>query len=157
MVLGLWSFANSLIPNSSPSGFFIFRMEYMTIDLSSLFGGALAFYAGMTMLRLNELGRQFVVVLLSIRVAINSLGILLWFASLKKIAGSALFYQGEQIYRIDNPYAYPIVLLIWIVFVLLIITFLTQRETKKLFAPEATDSVDPNNGNSDNVESDILI
>jgi hypothetical protein len=146
MVLGLWSFANSLFPTSFSSGFFV-------INLFPLVGGALAFYAGLAMFRLSEFGRKFVVVLLCIRVVINAW--LLFYV--KHGAWLGLNYLGEQIYRIENRYAYPGFILVWIVMGLLTITFLSQRKTRKLFTPETTDNVDLNTIDSDSVQTDILV
>jgi len=86
MALGLWNFYNSLFPVLSSSGLFVIR-------LFPLVGGALAFYAGLTMFRLNEFGRKLVVVLLSIRVVINALSIL-WLPK----NGRRLFITGHSEY-----------------------------------------------------------
>lgn len=146
MIMGLLNFASSLLPTSYSSGYFI-------INIIPLIGGALAFYAGATMLRLNEFGRKFVVALLSTRVALNVWSLFY----LKDGAWLGWYYRGEQIYRIENRYAYPIFLLIWMAIYLLIIIFLSQKETRKIFAPETIDNVNSSDDNSGSVESDILI
>ena len=134
MALGLWNFYNSLFPVLSSSGLFVIR-------LFPLVGGALAFYAGLTMFRLNEFGRKLVVVLLSIRVVINALFIL-WLP--KDGAWLGLGNRlGEIIFRMENPYAYQGFLFAWIVIALLTIIFLSQRETREIFVPEATSDVEP--------------
>jgi magnesium-transporting ATPase (P-type) len=152
MFLGLASFISALFPVWSQSS------RLFVINVFPLVGGALAFYAGLTMLRLSEFGRKFVVALLSIRVAINTL-LLLWLLLYKNGAWLGVNYFGEQIFRIENRYAYPVLLLAGIVISLLIIIFLFQSETRKIFRPEATDNADAGKSNPDGieVESDIFI
>jgi hypothetical protein len=148
MVLGLLNFSTALFPTFSSSGLFV-------IKLFPLVGGALALYAGLAMLRLSDFGRQFVIILLSIRVLTNVWALFY----LKGGAWLGLNYLGEQIYRIENRYAYPVFLLVWMVVALLTITFLSQRETKTIFTQETADGVDSGEKKSDGieVESDILI
>ena len=134
MFIGLLNVYYSLIPVLSSSGTFVIR-------LFPLVGGALAFHAGLTMFRLNEFGRKLVIFWLFIRVIINILSILLF---LKDGTGFRVEnYFGETIYRIENPYALPGFLLAWMLIALLTIIFLSQKETKAIFAPEATKNVEP--------------
>src|SRR5262245_2056876 len=103
MVTGFANFFSSLLSAASPSGLLVIRIV-------PLVGGALAFYAGLNMFRLKEFGRKFVVLLLSIRVALNTL-LLLRLPS----SGAALAVEnqlGEIIYRIQSPYAYQGFLLV---------------------------------------------
>ncbi len=157
MVLGLLTFVNSLFPYSSSPGFIVIRFEFVAINLFSLISGVMAFYAGMTMLRLYEFGRKFVIMLLSIRMAANALAIVQFFLYRQDGAWLGLSYLGEQIYRIENRYAYPVLLVVGIIVALLSITFLSQRETKKIFTQEIIDNIDSSTMNSIEVEQDILI
>jgi len=65
MIIGFLNFFYSLFPTVSSSGLFV-------IKVFPLVGGALAFYAGLSMFRLNEFGRKLVILLLSIRIVINA-------------------------------------------------------------------------------------
>src|SRR5258706_16085958 len=134
MFIGLLNVYYSLIPVLSSSGTFVIRLFPLVV-------GALAFHAGLTMFRLNEFGRKLVIFWLFIRVIINILSILLF---LKDGTGFRVEnYFGETIYRIENPYALPGFLLAWMLIALLTIIFLSQKETKAIFAPEATKNVEP--------------
>lgn len=93
------------------------------------------------MFRLDEFGRKLVVLLSSVRVVINALLIL----QLPK-DGASLGVQnrlGEIIHRIESPYAYPGFLWGWIAVALLVILFLSQKETKEIFAFEVTKDPQP--------------
>src|SRR5688572_16323728 len=132
MVLGLLSFCNSWTPSSS---------ELFVINPFSLVGGLLALYAGFAMFRLNEFGRKLVVILLSIRVIIN---LLLVLRVLQADAGLGVENRfGELIYQIESPYAFQGFLLVWSVIALLMIVFLSQKETKEIFVPEETRDIEP--------------
>ncbi len=134
MVLGLLNFYNSLFSSLSSSDMFVLR-------LFPLVGGALAFYAGLTMFRLNDIGRQLVVVLLFMRVLINALYFL------RVPTNDAWLgienHLGEIIFRIESPYAFQGFLVAWIVIALLTIILLLQSETKKIFVPETTRDAEP--------------
>lgn len=148
MILGLEGFASSLIPTWSSSGHF-------GVNLFPLASGILAFYAGLSMLRLSEFGRKLVIALLLIRLTIN-----VWvFLHLKTGAWAGLNYFGEQIYRFENRYAYPGLLLAGILTALLTIIFLSQKETRQFFMTESTDDAGSTKMNSDDIEtgSDIFI
>lgn len=127
MVTGLLRFCNSWAP--TPSELYVFNFY-------ALIGGVLALYAGFAMLRLNELGRKLVVILLSIRVIMNLLLILRVIQ-----VGTELGVENrfrEIVYRIENPYAFPVFLVVWIIIAVLAILFLSQKETKAIFVPEVT-------------------
>jgi len=136
MVLGLLNSYNSLFPSLSSSGTFVLR-------LFPLVGSALGFYAGLTMFRRNDFGRQLVVVLLFMRVFVNA------FYFLKVPKDDAWLgienHLGEIVFRIENPYAFQGLLVAWIVIALLAAIFLLQSETKKIFVsePEIKKDVEP--------------
>ncbi|MFT3893447.1 MAG: hypothetical protein QM730_17605 [Anaerolineales bacterium] len=134
MVVGLLNFYNSLFPSLSSSGIFILR-------LFPLIGGALAFYAGLTLFRQNDFGRQLVVVLLFLRVFINAL---YFFRMSKDVAWLGIEnHLGEIIFRIESPYAFQGFLLAWIIIALLTALFLLQSETKKIFESEVIKDAEP--------------
>ena len=129
MVLGLLNLYNALI-----SGLF-------GVQLFPLVGSALAFYAGLSMLRLNEFGRKLVVLLLSMRVGIN---VLFVFRLPKEGAWLGVANRlGEVVYRVESPNAFLGFLLIWIAVALLTIVFLSQRETKQVFVSDRPKEVEP--------------
>ena len=137
MILGLVNVYYSLVP-------ILFSSGLIVINLFQLVGGALAFHAGLTMFRLDEFGRKLVVFWLYVRVFMNVL-LFLWL-SLKLTGGAGLSiqnYLGEITYRITIPYAYQGLLFVWTALVLLIILFLSQKETKAIFAPEVTKEIEP--------------
>ena len=131
MVLGLLNFYNSLFPTLSSSGLFLLRPF-------SLVGSALAFYAGLTMFRFNEFGRKLIVILLALRIGMNAWLLFGW----SKGDGLAVENRlGEIIYRIESPYAFPGFFVGWILIGLVMIIFLSQKETKEIFVPvEANDA-----------------
>jgi hypothetical protein len=137
MILGLVNFCYSWSPRSSSPELFVF-------SLFPLVGGALAIYAGLAMFRLSEFGRKLVVILLSIRVGIN-----VWtmWRSIPYLENGARFGimndLGEIVYRAESPYAYQGFLLVWLILALLVIIFLSQRETKEIFVPEVAKDVEP--------------
>lgn len=134
MVMGFSNFFSSLLPTVSPSGSF-------TIKVVPLVGGALVGYAGLTMFRLSEFGRKFVVLLLSTRVVINTALLLRL-----PLGGAGLGIEnclGELIDKVQSPYAYQVFLLALIVIGSLTIIFLSQRETKEIFMPVTTSDVKP--------------
>lgn len=134
MIVGLLNFYNSLFPSLSSSGLFVIRVFPIA-------GGALAFYAGLSMFRLNEFGRKLVIILLSIRMAINALLMFqlpnagVWLGVENRL--------GEIIYRVESPYAYQGFLFIWIAINLLTIVFLSHSETKKIFVQETIKDIEP--------------
>lgn len=138
MVLGILNLYNALVSALFSSGLFV-------VQLVPLAGGALAFYAGLSMFRQNEFGRKLVVLLLSIRVMINVLFIFrlpqegAWLGIANRL--------GEIVYRVESPSAYLGFLVVWIAIALLIIVFLLQRETKQVFVFEI----------SKDVEADIIL
>ena len=132
MITGLLSFCNSWTPSSS---------ELLVFNFYLFVGGVLALYAGFAMFRLNEFGRKLVVIMLSIRVIVN---VLLVLRVLQAGVGSGIENRfGEIIYQIRSPYAFQGFLLIWIIIALLMIIFLSQKETKAIFVSEATRDEEP--------------
>ena len=134
MIIGFLNFFYSLFPTLSSSGLFV-------IKIFSLVGGALAFYAGLIMLRFNEFGRKLVIFLLSARIIMNAVA---FFQLPKEGAGLGIENNfGEMIYRVQNPYAYQGLLLILTVVAVLTITFLSHKETKEIFVPMENSDVKP--------------
>lgn len=150
MILGLVNCFNSLFPN--------WPSDPLAIYLFPLLGSALTFYAGLTMLRLSDIGRKLIIALLSLRVAINTL-VILWLLFDNKDVWFDLYYFGEQLYRIENRYTYLGLLLVGVVVALLTIMFLSQKETRKFFDQETIAVSDSGKVISDGVEveSDVLI
>jgi len=137
MILGLVNGYYSLVP-------ILFSSGLIVINLFQLVGGALAFHAGLTMFRLDEFGRKLVIFWLYVRVFMNVL-LFLWLP-FKLTGGAGLGiqnYLGEITHRITIPYTYQGLLFVWTTLVLLIILFLSQKETKAIFAPEATKEIEP--------------
>jgi hypothetical protein len=132
MILGLMSFCNSW--GLSSSGSFILRWL-------PLVGGVLATYAGFAMFRLNEFGRKSVVLLLSIRVVLN---VLLILRVLQNGPGLGIQNRfGEIVYRIDSPFVFQGFLLLWILIAVVMIIFLSQTETRAIFAPQVRREQEP--------------
>jgi hypothetical protein len=132
LISGILSFCNSWTPSSSV----LFNFNFYRFV-----GGVLALYAGFAMFRLNEFGRKLIVILLSIRVIMN---VLLVLRVLKVGDGLGVENRfGEVIYRIESPYVFQGFLLAWILVAMLTISFLSQKETKAIFAPEVTKDVEP--------------
>jgi hypothetical protein len=114
------------------------------IDLGALIGSILALYVGYQLLQLHESGRRFALFLLYIRLAINS-WLLIWFflhLSDPALVRGDISFLGKQIYKFESPYAGAVFLFLWTIIVLATIVFLSQRETKKIFAPNATNASD---------------
>jgi hypothetical protein len=128
---GLWNIVEFFAPILSAPG-------QIVLKIVPLVGGVLGLYAGLGLFRNHEFGRKFVLVLLYIRVAINALMISWWFYTMKSSAWLRVRIFDEEIYRFGNPYAYPVVFFAWIVIALLAIIFLSQKETRRIFAPETT-------------------
>ena len=80
-------------------------------------------------------------ILLSIRVIINLLLVLQVLQADARLGVENRF--GELIYQIESPYAFQGFLLVWSVIALLMIVFLSQKETKEIFVPEETRDVEP--------------
>ncbi len=132
MILGVMSLCYSWGPSSS---------GVLVLNWLSLVGGALAIYAGFAMFRLNEFGRKLVVLLLSIRVVMN-IFMILWVLR----QGPGLGIQdrfGEIVYRIVSPFVFQGFLLLWILFAILMIIFLSQSETRAIFTPEVRHEKEP--------------
>ena len=130
--LGLMSFCTSWVPSSS---------QLLVFKWLPLVGGALAAFAGFAMFRLSETGRKVVVLLLSIRVVMNS-----WLLVRVPQNSPALGVTnrfGGIIYRIESPYILQGYLLGWIIIAVLLIVFLSQTETKAIFAPEVIEEKEP--------------
>jgi hypothetical protein len=134
MGMGFLNFFSSLLTTVSPAGLFVIRVF-------PLVGGALAFYAGLSMFSLSEFGRKLVILLLVIRVAINT--VLLWWLPKNGAWLGVENRLGEIIYTIESPYAYPGFLLVLIVVSLLTIIFLSHKETKEIFVLTATSEIKP--------------
>ena len=125
---GLWDVIIFLYLASVTAGF-------IKLDLMRLIGAILALYIGFLLLKLNEVGRKFAVVFLYVRVAIN-LYFIVWSLSHKEgVVSSGLYFLDKEIAQIANPYASEIFLALWIAVALLIVVFLSQRETKNIFMP----------------------
>ena len=123
---GLWHILIFLHLASVSAGF-------INLDLTRLIGGALALYVGFHLLRFDEFGRKLAIFLLGVRVAINSY-FLVWFLSNREgVISTGIYFLKEEIYRIANPYASEVFLVMWILVSLLTIVFLLQGETKKIF------------------------
>jgi len=133
MIFGFLNFYNSLTSALFSSGLF-------TIKIFPLISGILAFYAGLSMFRLNEFGRKLVVILLTARVFINIMSILQFPLGDTWLGIENRF--GEIIHKFESPYAFQIFLLAWITVALLIIIFLSQKETKDIFAPQEIKDVE---------------
>jgi MFS family permease len=156
MLIALGSFASSFFPSSFSSGLIVLRFGPFGINLAAL----MMFYAGMLMLRFNEFGRQLFVAALSIGIVMRVVsGLWLCLSYQSGCAGLALNYLGAEIYRYESPFAYPALLLAWVLVHLWAIVFLSQKETRKIFVPETEAAFDSggNNSNDNEVESDVLI
>ena len=132
MALGLMSFCTSWVPSSS---------RLFVFNWLPLVGGALAAYAGFAMFRLSEIGRKLVVILLSIRVIMNMLLIIRVPQSGPVLGVMNRF--GEIVYRIESPFILQGFLLGWIILAVLIVVFLSQPETRAIFAPEVIEEKEP--------------
>ena len=129
IINGLWGIGVFLYPLSlSP--------RFIELDLAPLVGGVLALYVGFYLFKFDEFGRKLAIFLLYVRVAINSAFMVWAFSRQKEVVESGLYFLEEQIYRLDNRYAFQIFLFVWIMIALLLIVFLSQSETKKIFLPE---------------------
>ena len=129
IISGLWSIGVFLYPLAGPS-------KSIELDLAPLISGILALYVGFYLFKFDEFRRKFAILLLYVRVAINSAFIVWAFSHQKEVVGSGLYFLEEQIYRLDNRYAFQIFLVVWIMIASLVIVFLSQSETKKIFMAE---------------------
>ena len=140
IINGFWDIGIFLYPLSiSPKS--------IQLDLAPLISGVLALYVGFYLLKFDEFGRKLAIFLLCARVAINSYFILWFLPHRGGVVRSGLYFLEKEIYRIANPYASEVFLIVWILLALLAIFFLSQRETKKIFMPVT------NNGSDTIVES----
>ena len=129
---GLWDLGIFLYQSSSPS-----RPVYL--DVTPLISGILALYVGFQLSQLHEIGRIVAIGLLYIRVAIN-LCFMVWFLIHREgVVSTGLYFLKRELYRINNPYVSEVYLLAGVLVALLLIAFLSQRETKRLFLPEISD------------------
>jgi len=148
--LGLWNLGDFLFPILLPSGPIVFK-------LFPLVGGTFGLIAGLNLLRLNESGRKFVLFLLYIRAAINAFAIV-WIIFFQEPESKfALTFSGKTFFKSGNHFIGAGIILAWLVIALITAAFLSQPESKKIFAPVAMDNIDSNDGNSDDIESEILI
>ena len=128
---GLWHigvFVSSLVGSS----------KSIELDLTRLIGGVLALYVGWYLFKLEEFGRKLAVFLLWVRVGINTY-LIIWLLSHQESAvSSGLYFLDKEIYRIANPDASEIFLVVWMLIALLTIVFLSQGETRKMFVMAKT-------------------
>jgi hypothetical protein len=128
---GFWHigvFLSSLIGSS----------KSIELDLTRLMGGVLALYVGWYLFKLEEFGRKLAIFLLWVRVGIN-LYFMVWLLLHQESAvSSGLYFLDKEIYRIANPDASEIFLVVWMLIALLTIVFLSQGETRRLFATSTT-------------------
>ena len=129
IINGLWGIGVFLYPLASTP-------KSIELDLAPLMSGVLALYVGFYLFKFDEFGRKLVIFLLYLRVAINSAFMVWAFSRQKEVVESGLYFLEEQIYRLDNRYAFQIFLFVWIMIALLVIVFLSQSETKKIFLSE---------------------
>jgi hypothetical protein len=148
--LGLWNLGDFFFPILFPSALIVYK-------LFPLVGGTLGLIAGLNLLRLNEFGRKFVLLLLYIRMAINTFAII-WIILIQGPNNTfALTFFGKAFFKSGNHFIGAGIMFAWLVIALLTAAFLSHHETKKIFALAIVDNVDSNDKNSDNIESEILI
>jgi len=129
IINGVWDIGIFLSPLAS-------LPKSIALDLAPLIGSALALYVGFYLFRFHEFGRKLAIFLLFVRMAVNSAFMVWAFAHQKEFVGSGLYFLEEQIYHLDNRYAFQIFLFAWIIIALLVIVFLSHKETKEIFLPE---------------------
>ena len=112
------------------------------LNTTQLINGALALYAGFHLSKLHEFGRKFAIFLASVRVTINAILIFWSLFHIKNFSQSGLYFLDERIYIVDSPYAALAFLLTSTIIALLTIVFLSQGETKKIFASEKRNDPD---------------
>jgi|WetSurMetagenome_2_1015567.scaffolds.fasta_scaffold1085362_1 hypothetical protein len=128
---GVWDLFIFLYQSSSSS-----RPVYL--DITRLVGGILALYIGFQLLQMHEIGRKFAIGLSCFNIAI-SLYFMIWFLSHREgVVRTGFYFLKKEIYHIDNPYASEAYLFAVILVALLVIVFLSQGKTKKLFGPKTS-------------------
>jgi hypothetical protein len=112
------------------------------LDVIRLIGGVLALYIGFQLFQLHELGRRIAILMLSVRMAINIYFVSWLLARPESAVSSGLYFLDKEIYRVANPNASEVFLLVWAFLALIVIIFLSQRETKMIFIPETSNDSD---------------
>ena len=125
---GLWVLGSSFFPIlTSPKPF--------TIDLFPILAGALGLWAGIYLFKLDEFGRKFVIVFLFCRIAYN-LFFVVWAPSQEDLR-LALTLFDRSLFASTSNSIFVFTLLVWILFAICAIVFLTQEKTKALFVSAA--------------------
>src|SRR5690349_8406642 len=111
------------------------------LDSTRIVMGILFFLAGWNMFRFNEGGRELAFWLLFMALIWNLLVLGLTFPAGSDFGVSIRFLGKLILDSKDNSISTIIFLSVLLVVNLSIIMFISQRETKKMFMPEATDNV----------------
>jgi hypothetical protein len=126
---GLWAIGTFFSPIfMSPRG--------ATLELSTILGGALGLWAAIYLFKLDEFGRKFAIILLSLRVAGN-LAFVVW-SLFQEDLTFALTYFGTMFFKAESVYPLVIYLMAWAGMALAALLFLMQKETKVIFVSETT-------------------
>jgi hypothetical protein len=131
---GLWDLGDFLSP------FFSFPAP-ITIKVFPLVVGVWEVYAGFHLFKLKEAGRK-----LTVTLSLFSMGILaififwtLFFWEAGNV--SAVYYRDTLIFQSENRFIFAGMQFVFVGILLLVNLFLSQAETKKLFAGEGVDNV----------------
>lgn len=117
--------------------YLLFTWSGLDLDITQLVKGALELYMGCQLFKLQEAGRKFTIVYLYLCLTMNLFFIFQSLSRIKDFSVSSLYFLDKKIYTIDTPYATLIFLLTSAMITLIIIVFLSQSETRKLFASQS--------------------